>query len=805
MLSKELLKQNFLCPSDEYTPIPFWFWNDMLREEKIKRQIHDFRDKGVMGFVIHPRKGLPKEIPYLSDRYMYFVKYAVEEAAKLQMKVVLYDEAMYPSGSAHGKVVEHNPEYASRCLRIEEMPWQGKGLQSPNISESEEIIAAVAMRVLSDAENKYKAESGINIFPVDGQYYLDVPAAEKWCVFFMITGYSGGTIRGVHKGEDDGEDWAPKAADLLNPAAVDTFITYTHERYYQVLRDYFGSTIIAMFTDEPDLLGRCHKEGSRPWTTGFLEYYTENGGCEKDLPGLWFDIGVRTESVRKTFNLAVSRKMRQVYYGKLSEWCTAHDIALTGHPQTSHDIGLLDSFQIPGQDVVWRVVAPEEDKGIGSYDSVMAKCSSDAARHRGYLRNANECFGCCGPNGIHWAFSMDDMKWYMDWLFVRGVNLLYPHAFYYSLEGRIRYGERPPDVGLNNIWWKYYLQISTYIKRLSWLMTGSCNVTPAAVLCEESYLPWESIKSFYQNQIEFNYLEKELLCSEKCKIENGKIYIQKQQYRYLIIEDEKMITEELQEKINEFCKDGGIVVYASTQEYNILERDAVLYPANPDLRVSHVVKEGFHFYMLVNEGEEIISGELQLPVQGSYEIWNPWTGLITAVPNSGKDKNHSSINITLQRRESLIICIDPSAEACDIGKINNIESSEKKVFTIDNKWLIERNGQKIAANLESWTNWEDMKHVTDTVWYETEVSLHVKNNTTIQLDLGEVHEIAHVYVNGNDCGCCMWAPYVFDISAHVQNGSNVIKVGVTNTMANRLEEAMLPSGLIGPVIINLMR
>jgi len=48
----------------------------------------------------------------------------------------------------------------------------------------------------------------------------------------------------------------------------------------------------------------------------------------------------------------------------------------------------------------------------------------------------------------------------------------------------------------------------------------------------------------------------------------------------------------------------------------------------------------------------------------------------------------------------------------------------------------------------------------------------------------------------------MWAPYVFDISAHVQNGRNVIKVEVTNTMANRLEEAMLPSGLIGPVIIS---
>ena len=31
---------------------------------------------------------------------------------------------------------------------------------------------------------------------------------------------------------------------------------------------------------------------------------------------------------------------------------------------------------------------------------------------------------------------MKDMKWYLDWLFVRGVNMIFPHAFYYSLRDR---------------------------------------------------------------------------------------------------------------------------------------------------------------------------------------------------------------------------------------------------------------------------------------------------------------------------------------------------------------------------------
>ena len=74
------LREEFLTPSDDFTPIPFWFWNDELSESEITRQIDDFREKGVMGFVIHPRKGMPVNIPYLSDIYMHYVEYAVKEA-----------------------------------------------------------------------------------------------------------------------------------------------------------------------------------------------------------------------------------------------------------------------------------------------------------------------------------------------------------------------------------------------------------------------------------------------------------------------------------------------------------------------------------------------------------------------------------------------------------------------------------------------------------------------------------------------------------------------------------------------------
>ena len=112
----DILSNIFKNPGPAFSPLPFWFWNDELEEEEITRQIDDFHKKGVDGFVIHPRMGMQVEGGYLSDSYFNMVETALAAAKKRRMLVVLYDEAMYPSGSAHGLVAKQNPLMTARCL-----------------------------------------------------------------------------------------------------------------------------------------------------------------------------------------------------------------------------------------------------------------------------------------------------------------------------------------------------------------------------------------------------------------------------------------------------------------------------------------------------------------------------------------------------------------------------------------------------------------------------------------------------------------------------------------------------------------
>src|SRR5665647_3619227 len=116
IIKAQTVPKDLINPPHEFSVMPFWFWNDTLKDEEIIRQIGDFEAHGVYGFVIHPRIGLPENVKWLSPEMIHSMDVAIREASRKKMYVILYDEGMYPSGSSSGQVVARNPEFAARGL-----------------------------------------------------------------------------------------------------------------------------------------------------------------------------------------------------------------------------------------------------------------------------------------------------------------------------------------------------------------------------------------------------------------------------------------------------------------------------------------------------------------------------------------------------------------------------------------------------------------------------------------------------------------------------------------------------------------
>ncbi|HEU5087143.1 MAG TPA: glycosyl hydrolase, partial [Roseiflexaceae bacterium] len=657
------LHAHFADPPRPFGVIPFWFWNDDLDETELLRQIRAFHEKGFGGFLPHPRIGLSRRVGYLTDEYFRLVRIAVDEAARLGMQVVLYDEGSYPSGSAQGRVVAENPEYASRCLIALQHSVDGpaRGFWHPNPGRAlgDKLLGVVLAR-----------ETAPGILHPDSLTWLDVLEPElvaydvpegAWRLLAIWNVASGGAIRGVFEEEEDQHASAPPAGDLLNPDAVACFIRHTHEQYYTHLRDHFGQTVVAMFTDEPMLMGRGARRGPNPWpyTGGFLDELQPawDGDVRLWLAALWLDCGPRTAAFRQTYRRVIHERLERVFYGAQRAWCSAHGIALTGHPAESNELRALRQFQWPGQDMVWRWVVPGAETALTGPHSCAPKVASSAAALQGSQRNASEVLGAYG-----WRLTLDEAKWLLDWHLVRGNNLFFLHACFYSIRGR-RAFESEPDIGLHNVWWPSFQLIGDYLRRLCWLLSDGREVCDVAVLTEPNHAAWEAARVLYQNQIDFLYIDDEALAGATMAAD-GRLQLGPQLFRAVVCDPPRENSHPL---LDRFAAAGGVVLTNTPLEQLVealaarIGRD-VDWPGAPDVRVLHYRKNKHDLYLFVNEGEHALDGHLSLGVAGALQLWDALNGSAQPWPGTTIDgRTHTQLR--LERRQSLVLAVDPTHSA----------------------------------------------------------------------------------------------------------------------------------------------
>lgn len=136
----------------------------------------------------------------------------------------------------------------------------------------------------------------------------------------------------------------------------------------------------------------------------------------------------------------------------------------------------------------------------------------------------------------------------------------------------------------------------------------------------------------------------------------------------------------------------------------------------------------------------------------------------------------------------------------------------------------ERTRQEIVTDtLFNWATHPDnhVKYYSGHATYRTSFTHKRKKRVRTMLQLGQVENIATVYVNGQNCGTLWMPPYEVEISSAVRKGKNTIVIEVVNTWANalqgndsgtppfegiwtngkyrRAEKSLLPAGLIGPI------
>lgn len=394
---------------------PFWFWNGEQNETEITRQLKLMRKVGCAGAVIHAREG--NKIPYLSERWLGLVRFACDEARKLDLKIWLYDEEGYPSGNAGGMVQNSSPEFRQVYLAFDYSPTNP-------VEPAFAAFDGESYRLLDEAKTK-----------------------------------AGTVALRFHK------RFVENHVDTLNPESSRRFIDLTHEKYKSVMEELLGDTVEAVYTDDESFL--CGGIKGLVWSDVLEDEHTKRRGSDliSNLPLLVENLPGCEMARRRYFKL-VQDLFLESFIKPQKEWTNNHGMTYTGH--LSADEGPLSRLiQINSSPMPFMMM--EDVPGI---DDFICDMSDQRYLARPFNDGSTRFFYADGKeraplmlykfassiahqfkNNLLSAETLTFLSWncspaFMDQQMLfelgMGVNLMTPHAFYYTIGDGTRH-DCPPS------------------------------------------------------------------------------------------------------------------------------------------------------------------------------------------------------------------------------------------------------------------------------------------------------------------------------------------------------------------------
>ncbi len=198
------------------------------------------------------------------------------------------------------------------------------------------------------------------------------------------------------------------------------------------------------------------------------------------------------------------------------------------------------------------------------------------------------------------------------------------------------------------------------------------------------------------------------------------------------------------------------------------------------------------WYYLVNHTPEKIDGYVPLnKAEDMTILLDPQTG------RTGKGVTRDSarkvfVRLQLLPGEAMIVHTGKGVQATANWKY--LESPEAPM-ELSGAWQLtfSKGGPFIPASrqLEQVRPWTSLGDTAANAYsgsgaYTATFTLAKKDAGEYVLDLGEVHESAHVWVNGQDAGILWAIPFRARIGQYLKEGRNEIRIEVANLMANRI-------------------
>lgn len=231
--------------------------------------------------------------------------------------------------------------------------------------------------------------------------------------------------------------------------------------------------------------------------------------------------------------------------------------------------------------------------------------------------------------------------------------------------------------------------------------------------------------------------------------------------------------------------------------------------------------EGRTATFVYNRGEAARQVTLTLPEAGGVARWNAMDG--TVAPVSARVAGQGTdVPLSLAPGESALLILDPKTQAASIPASTTVASM---TLPLDG-WRLQANGHVqrqpysrdfTSIGLKDWRQVPELDGFAGTGTYKRTINVDagwLTKGTSVMLDLGEVHDVATVTVNGQTLPPLIGAPFRVEVTKLVRAGKNDISVAIANVPQNALVDPKdniykklkpVPAGWVGPAKLETRR
>ena len=776
------LQKNFNAPPNDSRIMMRWWWfGPSVTRTELERELRVMRDGGIGGVEVQPvypllpddEKNGIKNLPYLSDEFLDMLRFTADKTKELGMRFDLTLGSGWSFGGAKTPINE-----AAGQLRVERVKIDAdtKRVPVPSMIPAEKLLAVFAVKPNASTLGEMRELTDIH----DDNVWLKENLENGSEVMFFISGKSGMQVKRPAFGAEG------YVLNHLDKPSVEGYLNKTGDRLFSAFDK--NNRPFSVFSDSLEVY-------NQDWTDDLLVEFQKRRGYDLKpfLPALVMDMGKQTADIRYDWGKTLTELFNDNFAKTATAW--------------AHKNGTLfrsQNYGIPPAAISSSAFTDISDGEGAQWHVVRAARWASSANHI-YGKNITSSETWTWLHSPVFRATPLDLKAEADIHFLQGINQLIGHGWGYTPTGMEYPGGRFYAAGSyteKNPWWIVMPDLAKYLQRMSWLMRQGAQRNDIALYlpnadayahfsagkvhlidAERELVGEKIMPSIIENGYNLDFFDDEILRTVG-KVEKDILNLGAGKYRAVVLPGiERMPLESLR-KLNEFVKNGGVVVaarktpsivpgfkttdaeraeftataarlfdgknprvkFVETDEEagnalkTVLQPDAAISGDAKDFGFVHRQTEDADIYFIANTLNIKRNVEISFRNSGnSTEIWNAMNGKLSSANVKSQTKDATNILLNFEPYQSHVVIF--TKRKANLPK-ENAAISNASAIDLSADWKVNfgKNAPILMNQLKDWADDEATKYFSGTADYEKTFNVApdiLQKGSVIKLDFGE--------------------------------------------------------------------